>query len=84
MLDCAGKFGCEAAVVGFPDPDFGEAVHAYVVLKADGTTADELKAYCAEHIVKYKVPKEIEILAELPKNTTGKILRRSLKETAKA
>ena len=74
----------EAAVVGFPDTDFGEAVHAYVVLKEDGTTGDELKAYCAEHIVKYKVPKEVEILAELPKNTTGKILRRSLKETVKA
>ncbi len=69
----------EAAVIGAPDPDFGEAVHAYVVLKEPmDTTA--LQAYCAEHIVKYKVPKVIEIIDELPKNTTGKILRRSLKE----
>lgn len=70
----------EAAVVGFPDPDFGEAVHAYVVLKDKAISAEVLKQYCAEHIVKYKVPKTIEILDELPKNSTGKILRRSLKE----
>lgn len=74
----------EAAVVGFPDPDFGEAVHAYVVLKYPSLTVEEIRAYCAEHIVKYKVPTVIEILDELPKNTTGKILRRSLKEIAKA
>lgn len=72
----------EAAVVGFPDPDFGEAVHAYVVLKDKTMPVEELKAYCTEHIAKYKVPKTIEILDELPKNSTGKILRRSLKGAA--
>ena len=71
----------EAAVVGFPDSDFGEAVHAYVVLKdVTKSTAEDILAYCAKHMVKYKVPKVIEIIDELPKNTTGKILRRSLKE----
>ena len=74
----------EAAVVGYPDTDFGESVHAYVVLKDSNLTAEDIKAYCAKHIVKYKVPSVIEILDELPKNTTGKILRRSLKETVKA
>lgn len=73
----------EAAVVGFPDPNFGEAVHAYVVLKDPAVSIEEIKEYCAKHIAKYKVPTVIEILDELPKNTTGKILRRSLKQTAK-
>ncbi|MFJ7664103.1 fatty acid--CoA ligase family protein [Lysinibacillus sp. NPDC097162] len=72
----------EAAVVGYPDPNFGEAVHAYIVLKeGTATTADDILEYCAKHMVKYKVPKVVEILDELPKNTTGKILRRSLKAT---
>lgn len=74
----------EAAVVGFPDPNFGEAVHAYVVLKDPTVTVESIKDYCAKHIVKYKVPTVIELIDELPKNTTGKILRRSLKETTKA
>ncbi|MGI2329408.1 fatty acid--CoA ligase family protein [Planococcus sp. YIM B11945] len=72
----------EAAVVGLPDSNFGEAVHAYVVLKDSSLTEADIEAYCAKHLAKYKVPKHYEILAELPKNTTGKILRRSLKDKA--
>ncbi|MGM0898754.1 MAG: fatty acid--CoA ligase family protein [Bacillota bacterium] len=72
----------EAAVVGLPDADFGESVNAYVVLKDDSVSVEELKDYCAEHLAKYKVPRHMEILDELPKNTTGKILRRSLKDQA--
>lgn len=74
----------EAAVIGLPDVDFGEAVHAFVVLK-EGSKADEasITAYCADHLAKYKLPKHIDFLDELPKNTTGKILRRSLKDQVK-
>ena len=71
----------EAAVIGVPDADFGEAVHAFIVLK-DGAEEDvaSLERYCASRLAKYKVPKKFDFLDELPKNTTGKILRRSLKE----
>lgn len=73
----------EAAVVGIPDPNYGEAIRAYVVKKeGDPTTVDELKGFCAAKLAKYKIPAEIEFLEELPKNTTGKILRRSLKDMA--
>ncbi|RDU35502.1 long-chain fatty acid--CoA ligase [Neobacillus piezotolerans] len=69
----------EAAVVGIPDPDFGEAVVAYAVSKNPELTERELLAYCDERLAKYKVPSRIEFLEELPKNTTGKILRRALR-----
>lgn len=70
----------EAAVVGFPDQNFGEAVHAFVVLKEPTTSIEDMQTFCAEHLVKYKVPTTIEFIEELPKNSTGKILRRSFKE----
>ncbi|MEH7414328.1 fatty acid--CoA ligase family protein [Neobacillus drentensis] len=69
----------EAAVVGIPDPNQGEAVTAYVVSKNPGLTKEQVQEYCREHLAKYKVPTTIEFIEELPKNTTGKILRRALK-----
>ncbi len=70
----------EVAVVGVPDPNQGEAVRAYIVSKNPSLTEEAVIAYCREHLAKYKVPCSVEFLEELPKNTTGKILRRALKE----
>jgi long-chain acyl-CoA synthetase len=70
----------ETAVIGIPDLNVGEAVKCFVVLKEPGITEDDLLAYCRKHLAKYKVPADIEFLTELPKNTTGKILRRALKQ----
>jgi long-chain acyl-CoA synthetase len=70
----------EVAVLGAPDPNFGEAVRSFVVSKNPQLTESELLEYCSEHLAKYKIPDRIEFLDELPKNTTGKILRRALKK----
>ncbi|WP_050182732.1 fatty acid--CoA ligase family protein [Domibacillus robiginosus] len=70
----------EAAVVGAPDSYYGEEVLAFIVRKGDSLTEEKVRRYCEEKLVSYKVPKSIEFLQELPKNTTGKILRRSLKK----
>ncbi|WP_329130327.1 AMP-binding protein [Streptomyces sp. NBC_01476] len=73
----------EAAVVGVPDAYRGESVKAYVSLRP-GTAAGpaELIAYCKERLAAYKYPREVDVLRELPKTATGKILRRELKTMA--
>ena len=71
----------EAAVYGVPDPVWGEHVKASVVMKPGSRlTVHDLKAYCRENVAHYKAPKEIEILKELPKNATGKVIIRALIE----
>ena len=74
----------EVAIVGVPDVHFGEAVHAYIVPKGDLLTEEDVRDYCTQHLVKYKIPTVIVFMDELPKNTTGKILRRSLKQSIKS
>ncbi|MFF4330872.1 AMP-binding protein [Streptomyces sp. NPDC001591] len=71
----------EAAVVGVPDAYRGETVKAYVSLRP-GTPAEpaELVAYCAERLAAYKYPRQVEVLPVLPQTTSGKILRRELRE----
>ncbi|UFQ14725.1 MULTISPECIES: class I adenylate-forming enzyme family protein [Streptomyces] len=69
----------EAAVVGVPDSYRGESVKAYVSLRpGSGAAPEELTEYCKERLAAYKYPREVEILPELPKTTSGKILRREL------
>ncbi|MFE9403116.1 class I adenylate-forming enzyme family protein [Streptomyces sp. NPDC006530] len=73
----------EAAVVGIPDAYRGESVKAYVSLRPGAEAGPaELAAYCKERLAAYKYPREVEILAELPKTTSGKILRRELRTQA--
>ena len=68
----------EAGVFGRPDPEWGEAVTAKVVL-AGGASPGELRAWCAARLAPYKVPKAIEPAPELPRNAAGKLLRRALR-----
>jgi acyl-CoA synthetase (AMP-forming)/AMP-acid ligase II/uncharacterized protein YndB with AHSA1/START domain len=71
----------EAAAIGVDDEDFGQRLKAFVVL--DGgkkATEDELKGYVKENLARYKVPREIVFLDELPRNATGKVVKRELEE----
>lgn len=73
----------EAAVVGRPDPYRGETVKAFVSLAAGAqTTPAELISFCKERMAAYKYPREVEILEDLPKTPTGKLLRRELRDRA--
>jgi O-succinylbenzoic acid--CoA ligase len=70
----------EAAVLGRPDPTWGEAVAAIVVPRAGAAIETEaLRAHCAAHLARYKVPKHLDIVGEpLPRTASGKLLRRNL------
>ncbi|SDX46231.1 fatty acid--CoA ligase family protein [Salimicrobium album] len=70
----------EAAVVGEPHPEMGEAVIAFVVSDNPSLNEEAVIEYCKQEMAKYKLPKRIEFMEELPKNTTGKILRKNLRD----
>ena len=70
----------EAAVVGRPDERWGEVPVAYVVRRADDeTTADALIEHCRQQLAKFKVPKDVHFIDALPRNPSGKILKRELR-----
>lgn len=70
----------EVGVVGIYDQESGERVKACIVRKDPNLTAEEVIAYCREHLTAYKIPKVVEFFNELPKTNVGKILRRALKD----
>jgi acyl-CoA synthetase (AMP-forming)/AMP-acid ligase II len=71
----------EAAVVGIPNPDFGEQVHAVIVPRAGAQDLQPaLEALCREHLAGPKRPRSYEFVDELPRSEAGKLLRRILKE----
>lgn len=70
----------EAAVIGVPDAKTGEAVKAFCVRTGTSLNGSDVQDYCREHLAKYKVPKQVEFVDELPKSTVGKILRRELRK----
>ncbi|MEU3461134.1 long-chain fatty acid--CoA ligase [Streptomyces sp. NPDC006733] len=68
------------AVIGVPDPTYGERVHAVVVLRPDAAVAaGELTDLCREHIANYKIPRSFEFVAALPVSGAGKVLKRDLR-----
>jgi fatty-acyl-CoA synthase len=71
----------EAAAIGVEDEKFGQALKAFIVT-CDGAelTEDEVKSYVKDNLANYKVPRQIEFIDELPRNPTGKILKRELAE----
>ena len=73
----------EVGVAGVSDPSKGEAVRAWVVLRAGHTATEaELRAFCRDKLAPYKVPAKVEFRTELPKTMVGKVLRRALRDEA--
>ena len=71
----------EATALGVDDPDWGARLRAFVVLREEAElTEDAVKTYVREHLARYKVPREVVFLAELPRNPTGKVLKRELRD----
>ena len=80
-LLCEHPDVADAAVLGVPDLDFGERLCAFVVLRGGVTlSADEIRSHVRAHLARHKVPRDVIIVDELPRNETGKVLKNRLAE----
>jgi acyl-CoA synthetase (AMP-forming)/AMP-acid ligase II len=71
----------DVAVIGVPDEKYGEALLAFVVLKEGASlTVEEMIEFCRERIAGYKIPRKLEIIGEMPRNPSGKILKKELRK----
>ena len=70
----------DVAVIGVPSEEWGEAVHAVVVRRAATLTSDAMVAFAREHLAGYKLPRSISFADEIPRNASGKILKKVLRE----
>ena len=74
----------EVAAIGVPDAHSGESVKVFIVCGEPGVTVEAVLRHCRENLTRYKVPKHVEFREELPKTNVGKILRRALRDEARA
>jgi fatty-acyl-CoA synthase len=71
----------EVAAIGVEDEEFGQRLRAFVVIgEGSDVSEDDLKGYVKQNLARYKVPREIVFVEELPRNATGKVLKRELAE----
>jgi len=82
VLNVLSDLPSQSAVVGIPDETLmSESVVAFVTLAPGATvTAQELQKYCRDRLAIYKCPKRVEFVEQLPKNSTGKIMKRALRD----
>ena len=74
----------QVAVVGIPDPKYGEELCAWIKLKAgQNATADEIRAFCKAQLAHYKVPRHIKFVEAFPQTVTGKIQKFKIREAMK-